>query len=167
MVHCTLVSLFLLNLRHSDSKTTLIVVASFLSCSRVRWSTSFTAAVYHCKHGFQYFIVTPASDFLCCGILSRVNSFRYFKADLVSVYCSRTFSSRWVSSYWPWLPLILPIAVPISVFLFTLPLPYLGVASSLPPGFVAGAIILVLGMLIYTWRPLNRLNNQGVDNCHC
>ncbi|XP_009603801.1 protein CLT3, chloroplastic isoform X2 [Nicotiana tabacum] len=59
------------------------------------------------------------------------------------------------------------VSVPISVFLFTLPLPYLGVASSLPPGFVAGAIILVLGMLIYTWRPLNRLNNQGVDNCHC
>ncbi|CAK9139089.1 unnamed protein product [Ilex paraguariensis] len=44
-------------------------------------------------------------------------------------------------------------SVPISVFLFTLPLPYLGVASSLPPGFVAGAIILVIGMVIYTWRP--------------
>ncbi|XP_056168995.1 protein CLT1, chloroplastic isoform X1 [Syzygium oleosum] len=44
-------------------------------------------------------------------------------------------------------------SVPISVYIFTLPLPYLGVASSLPPGFVAGAIILVLGLLIYTWTP--------------
>ncbi|OIS96480.1 PREDICTED: protein CLT3, chloroplastic-like [Nicotiana attenuata] len=59
------------------------------------------------------------------------------------------------------------VSVPISVFLFTLPLPYLGVASSLPPGFIAGAIILVLGMLIYTWRPSSRLNNQEIDNCHC
>ncbi|XP_059285431.1 protein CLT1, chloroplastic-like isoform X2 [Lycium ferocissimum] len=59
------------------------------------------------------------------------------------------------------------VSVPISVFLFTLPLPYLGVASSLPPGFIAGAIILVLGMLVYTWRPSSSsLKNQEVD-CHC
>jgi len=45
------------------------------------------------------------------------------------------------------------MAVPISVYVFTLPLPYLGVASSLPPGFVAGAIVLVLGLLIYAWSP--------------
>ncbi|KAG8388940.1 hypothetical protein BUALT_Bualt02G0177500 [Buddleja alternifolia] len=45
------------------------------------------------------------------------------------------------------------LTVPISVFLFTLPLPYLGVASSLPPGFVVGAIILAVGVLIYTWTP--------------
>lgn len=44
-------------------------------------------------------------------------------------------------------------AVPISVYVFTLPLPYLGVASSLPTGFVAGAIILVTGLLIYAWTP--------------
>ncbi|XP_019157806.1 PREDICTED: protein CLT1, chloroplastic-like isoform X2 [Ipomoea nil] len=44
-------------------------------------------------------------------------------------------------------------SVPISVFIFTLPLPYLGVASSLPPGFIVGAAILVLGMLIYAWTP--------------
>ncbi|KAF5745013.1 hypothetical protein HS088_TW07G00594 [Tripterygium wilfordii] len=45
------------------------------------------------------------------------------------------------------------ISVPISVYAFTLPLPYLGVASSLPSGFIRGAIILVLGLLIYTWTP--------------
>lgn len=44
-------------------------------------------------------------------------------------------------------------SVPISVFLFTLPLPYLGVASSLPSGFVAGVLVLVAGMLIYSWTP--------------
>ncbi|CAN4104740.1 unnamed protein product [Withania somnifera] len=55
------------------------------------------------------------------------------------------------------------VSVPISVFLFTLPLPYVGVASSLPPGFIAGAIILILGMLVYTWRPSK---SQEVD-CHC
>lgn len=43
--------------------------------------------------------------------------------------------------------------VPISVYMFTLPLPYIGVASSLPTGFVAGAIILVLGLLVYAWAP--------------
>ncbi|CAA0805870.1 CRT (chloroquine-resistance transporter)-like transporter 3 [Striga hermonthica] len=45
------------------------------------------------------------------------------------------------------------VSVPISVYLFTLPLPYLGVSSSLPPGFVAGAIILVFGLLVYVWPP--------------
>ncbi|XP_073146415.1 protein CLT1, chloroplastic [Henckelia pumila] len=44
-------------------------------------------------------------------------------------------------------------SVPISVYLFTLPLPYLGVASSLPPGFVAGAIILAMGVVVYSWTP--------------
>ncbi|GAB4846440.1 Protein clt1, chloroplastic [Ancistrocladus abbreviatus] len=44
-------------------------------------------------------------------------------------------------------------SVPLSVYVFTLPLPYLGAGSALPPGFVAGAIILVMGLLIYSWRP--------------
>uniref|UniRef100_A0A6M2EF84 EamA domain-containing protein n=1 Tax=Populus davidiana TaxID=266767 RepID=A0A6M2EF84_9ROSI len=44
-------------------------------------------------------------------------------------------------------------SVPIAVYVFTLPLPYLGVASSLPTGFVAGAVVLVLGLLIYAWTP--------------
>ncbi|KAG5566340.1 hypothetical protein RHGRI_002067 [Rhododendron griersonianum] len=48
------------------------------------------------------------------------------------------------------------VSVPISVFLFTLPLPYLGVASSLPPGFVSGVVVLLLGMLIYVSKPLFR-----------
>ncbi|KAK7276656.1 hypothetical protein RIF29_17800 [Crotalaria pallida] len=46
-------------------------------------------------------------------------------------------------------------SVPISIYMFTLPLPYLGVASSLPTGFLAGAIILVVGLLIYAWTPSN------------
>ncbi|KAL1555187.1 Protein clt1, chloroplastic, variant 3 [Salvia divinorum] len=45
------------------------------------------------------------------------------------------------------------VSVPISVYMFTLPLPYLGVASSLPSGFVKGAIVLVVGLLVYLWRP--------------
>ncbi|XP_015873667.3 protein CLT1, chloroplastic [Ziziphus jujuba] len=44
-------------------------------------------------------------------------------------------------------------SVPISVFMFTLPLPYLGVASTLPTGFVAGVIVLVMGLLIYARTP--------------
>ncbi|XP_071926475.1 protein CLT1, chloroplastic isoform X1 [Coffea arabica] len=45
------------------------------------------------------------------------------------------------------------VSVPISVFLFTLPLPYLDAAASLPPGFIAGAITLVAGMFIYCCKP--------------
>lgn len=45
------------------------------------------------------------------------------------------------------------ITVPLSVFVFTMPLPYLGAGTSLPPGFLAGLIILVLGLLSYAWRP--------------
>ncbi|KAJ8446846.1 hypothetical protein Cgig2_016156 [Carnegiea gigantea] len=43
-------------------------------------------------------------------------------------------------------------SVPLSVFVFTMPLPYLGAGTSLPPGFLAGLIILVLGLLSYAWR---------------
>ncbi|KAI4308199.1 hypothetical protein L6164_031297 [Bauhinia variegata] len=46
-------------------------------------------------------------------------------------------------------------SVPISIYVFTMPLPYLGVASSLPTGFVAGAVVLVMGLLIYAWTPSN------------
>lgn len=45
------------------------------------------------------------------------------------------------------------VSVPISVFLFTLPLPYLDAAASLPPGFVAGAITLVAGTFTYCCKP--------------
>eukprot|EP00268_Persea_americana_P005785 TRINITY_DN11981_c0_g1_i6.p1 TRINITY_DN11981_c0_g1~~TRINITY_DN11981_c0_g1_i6.p1 ORF type:complete len:299 (+),score=45.57 TRINITY_DN11981_c0_g1_i6:591-1487(+) len=44
-------------------------------------------------------------------------------------------------------------SVPLSVYVFTLPLPYIGIASSLPAGFVMGVTILVIGMLLYTWTP--------------
>ncbi|XP_047313597.1 protein CLT1, chloroplastic-like [Impatiens glandulifera] len=52
------------------------------------------------------------------------------------------------------------ISVPLSVFLFTLPLPYLGVASTLPSGFLRGAIVLILGMLIYIWTPSSSINKS-------
>lgn len=45
------------------------------------------------------------------------------------------------------------VSVPLSVFIFTLPLPYLGAGTALPPGFVAGAVVLVLGLCFYSWRP--------------
>lgn len=54
------------------------------------------------------------------------------------------------------------MAVPTSVYIFTLPLPCLGVASSLPTGFVAGAIILVIGLLIYAWTP--RVNSSSASS---
>lgn len=54
------------------------------------------------------------------------------------------------------------VAVPISIYMFTLPLPYLGVASSLPTGFLAGAIILIMGLLIYTWTPPNVSSNASM-----
>ncbi|CAK8565322.1 unnamed protein product [Lathyrus sativus] len=54
------------------------------------------------------------------------------------------------------------LSVPISIYLFTLPLPYLGVASSLPTGFLAGAIILIIGLLIYTWTPSNVSSNSSL-----
>ncbi|GMN43715.1 hypothetical protein TIFTF001_012913 [Ficus carica] len=56
-------------------------------------------------------------------------------------------------------------SVPISVYLFTLPLPYLDVASSLPRGFVAGAIVLVMGLLIYAWTP--SAGSSNASSCDC
>ncbi|XP_023533653.1 protein CLT1, chloroplastic [Cucurbita pepo subsp. pepo] len=55
-------------------------------------------------------------------------------------------------------------SVPIAVYMFTLPLPYIGVASSLPKGFVAGAVILVLGLLIYAWTPSGSSNPNNASS---
>ncbi|CAK9314235.1 unnamed protein product [Citrullus colocynthis] len=55
-------------------------------------------------------------------------------------------------------------SVPISVYMFTLPLPYIGVASALPSGFVAGAVILVLGLLIYAWTPSGSDSNNATPH---
>ncbi|KAL6853909.1 hypothetical protein ACP4OV_019938 [Aristida adscensionis] len=41
-------------------------------------------------------------------------------------------------------------SVPLAIYAFTLPLPYIGVPSSLPPGFVAGAAVLTAGLLLYS-----------------
>lgn len=60
--------------------------------------------------------------------------------------------------------LVSTLSVPISVFLFTLPLPYLDAASSLPPGFIAGGFTLVVGMLIYAWAPLQRLRSCNPED---
>lgn len=54
------------------------------------------------------------------------------------------------------------VAVPIAIYVFTLPLPYIGVASSLPAGFVAGAIILIIGLLIYAWTPSNSSSTASI-----
>lgn len=45
--------------------------------------------------------------------------------------------------------LSITLAVPLSIFVFTLPLPYLGAESRLTPIFILGATILVLGLVIY------------------
>ncbi|KAH0895979.1 hypothetical protein HID58_045547 [Brassica napus] len=56
------------------------------------------------------------------------------------------------------------VSVPIAVYFFTLPLPYLGVASSLPTGFVAGTVILVLGMLLYAWTPSSQTPDSVIPS---
>lgn len=40
-------------------------------------------------------------------------------------------------------------SVPLSIYMFTLPLPYLGVDCTLPPGFLVGAAVLVIGLFVY------------------
>ncbi|CAN6993262.1 unnamed protein product [Brassica oleracea var. botrytis] len=56
------------------------------------------------------------------------------------------------------------VSVPIAVYFFTLPLPYLGVASALPTGFVAGTVILVLGMLLHAWTPSSQTPDSVIPS---
>lgn len=44
-------------------------------------------------------------------------------------------------------------SVPLSIYAFTLPLPFIGAPSQLPAGFMLGAAVLVAGLLIYSWTP--------------
>jgi len=47
--------------------------------------------------------------------------------------------------------LSITLAVPLSIFMFTLPLPYLAAESRLTPTFILGATILVLGLVMYNF----------------
>ncbi|XP_077218013.1 CRT (chloroquine-resistance transporter)-like transporter 1 [Tasmannia lanceolata] len=54
-------------------------------------------------------------------------------------------------------------SVPLSVYAFTLPLPYIGAPSTLPAGFVSGIFVLVVGMLLYAWTPPPETTTTTVD----
>ncbi|KAH7292712.1 hypothetical protein KP509_29G082100 [Ceratopteris richardii] len=43
------------------------------------------------------------------------------------------------------------LAVPLSIYMFTLPLPYVGVPASLPPQFIFGTTMLILGLAFYNF----------------
>ncbi|KAI3863295.1 hypothetical protein MKW98_029593 [Papaver atlanticum] len=45
--------------------------------------------------------------------------------------------------------LVITLAVPLTIFILTLPLPYLPEATTLSPFFLVGSVILVLGLLVY------------------
>ncbi|OUZ99759.1 Chloroquine resistance transporter-related [Macleaya cordata] len=45
--------------------------------------------------------------------------------------------------------LVATLAVPITIYILTLPLPYLPEGASLSPFFLVGSVILVLGLLVY------------------
>jgi hypothetical protein len=55
---------------------------------------------------------------------------------------------------------VFSLAVPLSIYAFTLPLPYIGAASSLPPGFVAGAAVLTAGLLLYSLPQAQHYGNS-------
>ena len=53
--------------------------------------------------------------------------------------------------------LTMSVVVPITIFAFTQPLPYLEAAPKLGGNFVVGTIVLLLGLLTYNsplWRPM-------------
>ena len=53
--------------------------------------------------------------------------------------------------------LTMSTVVPITIFAFTLPLPYLEAAPRLGPNFVVGTLILLAGLATYNsplWRPM-------------
>ncbi|KAJ4804816.1 hypothetical protein LUZ62_017382 [Rhynchospora pubera] len=50
-------------------------------------------------------------------------------------------------------------SVPLSIYAFTLPLPYIA-ASSLPGGFVTGAAVLVAGLVLYCLTPPQTPSNR-------
>ncbi|GAQ82708.1 CRT (chloroquine-resistance transporter)-like transporter [Klebsormidium nitens] len=45
--------------------------------------------------------------------------------------------------------LTMTLAVPLTIFAFTFPIPYLGSPAPLPPGFAIGSAVLILGLLAY------------------
>jgi drug/metabolite transporter (DMT)-like permease len=112
------------------------------------WGIPFSQLPYYLKDGAACFLNIGTLSSGCAGAPLLPLLFIVVNMGFnISLLYLLKISSAVVSS------LASTFSVPISVFVFTLPLPYLGVASSLPTGFVAGAIILVMGLLIYAWKP--------------
>lgn len=62
--------------------------------------------------------------------------------------------------------LVMSSMVPLTIFAFTLSLPYLPPAPPLGPNFWAGTVVLVVGLLTFNspqWRPVlqKRLQNKA------
>lgn len=113
------------------------------------WGVPFSQLPNHLKNGAACFLnIGTLSNAGCDG--APVLPLLFIVVNMgfnISLLHLLKISSAVVSS------LASTFSVPISVYIFTLPLPYIGVASSLPRGFVAGAIILIMGLLIYAWTP--------------
>ncbi|KAG0600231.1 hypothetical protein M758_11G017600 [Ceratodon purpureus] len=56
--------------------------------------------------------------------------------------------------------LCVTLSIPLSIWAFTLPWPYLGVPPPLPPGFFLGATVLVAGLAIYGLSKPPKDNNR-------
>ncbi|KAG0489607.1 hypothetical protein HPP92_006470 [Vanilla planifolia] len=54
-------------------------------------------------------------------------------------------------------------SVPLSIYAFTLPLPFVGAPSPLPAGFVLGASVLVAGLVFYSWTPASTKSPLSSD----
>ncbi|KFK26200.1 hypothetical protein AALP_AA8G215600 [Arabis alpina] len=125
-----------------------ICVALLLPFLSKLWGIPFNQLPSYLRDGGACFLNIGAKTIGCEGApLLPVMFVMMNMAYNISLLRLIKISSAVVSS------LASTVSVPIAVFCFTLPLPYLGVASSLPTGFVAGTVILVLGMLLYAWTP--------------
>ncbi|KAF7144233.1 hypothetical protein RHSIM_Rhsim05G0206000 [Rhododendron simsii] len=95
----------------------------------LRWSSAIAHPLYREQHSIQHISAPSSKDFLCSPFFYCCNS------------CVTFFLSDWgCFSYF---------AVPIAIYILSLPLPYLPEATTLSSFFVFGSMILLAGLVVY------------------
>lgn len=123
---------------------------------RLWWSTVATPSLHIYKYCFQHISSQSYEDFICCNFFPCCDVIR-FSLALLQKLCIQCLEVSITFEFYvvPMTNQILKrlnlfsYAVPLSMYLLSMPLPYLPQGSSLSPFFLLGSAVLLIGLILY------------------
>lgn len=117
-------------------------------CNRLWWGSMASLALHCYQYYIQHISTQFSENLFCCCCFSDCHVIRFENLPLsaethLTVYASNLSVCLLRFIYFPL------VTVPLSIYVLSLPLPYLPEGTSLSPFFVLGSTILVIGLALY------------------